>query len=133
MFFKKVSAIALVGIAIVLATATSGHAMGHGGGFAGHGPGGHFEGHGGFQSRHAFDGHHFDGHHFDGRFDHRFDHRFSGGVVIAPSWPYYYPYAPDPGYTYQAPVPSYWYYCPSYGSYYPTVQSCPEAWVPIPG
>jgi hypothetical protein len=28
--------------------------------------------------------------------------------------------------------PAYWYYCPSYGTYYPNVTSCPEAWVPIP-
>jgi hypothetical protein len=128
MFAKKISAIALVGIAIVLATAAPGHAMGHGGGFSGHrgggpAPSGHFQG------RRAFDGHRFDGHHFD----HRFDHRFHGGVIVAPFfWPYY-SYAPDPGYTYEAPAPSYWYYCPSYGSYYPTVQSCPEAWVPVPG
>jgi hypothetical protein len=42
--------------------------------------------------------------------------------------PYYYP----PAYTY-SPPPSTWYYCPSYGAYYPTVPSCPEAWVPVPG
>jgi hypothetical protein len=31
-----------------------------------------------------------------------------------------------------APAPSgYWYYCPSVGSYYPYVDSCPEPWVPV--
>ena len=38
-------------------------------------------------------------------------------------YPHYYPY-------YAAP--SYWYYCPSYGTYYPYTESCPEAWVPVP-
>ena len=41
------------------------------------------------------------------------------------SWTYRYP-AP----TY--PVPTYWYYCPSYGTYYPYVSSCPESWLPVP-
>jgi hypothetical protein len=131
MFLRKVSSIALVGIAILLTTVAAGHAApahsgefaGHAGGFAGHAPSGHFEGH------HGFDGHHFDGRHFD--------HRFRGRVVVAPFfWPYY-PYVDpgyvDPGYTYEAPAQSYWYYCPSYGAYYPSVQTCPEPWVPVAG
>ena len=132
MFLRKVSSIVLVGIAIMLTTATAGYAApghggggaGHGGGFAGHAPSGRFEGHHGFGAHRAFDGRHFDGRHFD--------HRFHGGVVVAP---FFWPYSPsvDPGYTYEAPAPSYWYYCPSYGAYYPSVQSCPEAWVPVPG
>jgi hypothetical protein len=142
MFLRKVSSMVVVGIAILLVTATAGHAApqqgggfaghsggvpGHaGGGFAGHAPSGRFEGHPGFQGRRAFGGHR------------HFDHRFRGGVVfVAPFyWPYY-PYVDpgyvDPGYTYQAPAPSYWYYCPSYGAYYPSVQSCPVPWVPVPG
>ena len=36
-----------------------------------------------------------------------------------------------PVYSY-APPPTYWYYCPSYGAYYPNVPSCPEPWVPVP-
>ena len=127
MFLRKVLSIVLVGIAIMLTTATAGYAApgqgggvaGHGGGFAGHAPSGRFERHHGFGAHRAFDGRHF-------------DHRFHGGVVVAP---FYWPYYPsvDPGYTYEAPAPSYWYYCPSYGAYYPSVQSCPEAWVPVPG
>jgi len=42
-------------------------------------------------------------------------------------YPYYYP----PAYTYDQ-APSYWYYCPSYGQYYPNVSSCPEPWVTVP-
>jgi len=41
----------------------------------------------------------------------------------------YYTYYPA-AYGYQAPA--YWYYCPTAGAYYPNVQSCPEAWVPVP-
>ncbi len=26
-----------------------------------------------------------------------------------------------------------WYYCPNARAYYPTVQTCPEAWVRVPG
>jgi len=134
---RKLSSIALVGIAIVLATASFGYAAGsHGGGhrfaggqgFAAHAPSGHFQGHP------AFNGRHFDGRRFDGR---RFDRRvFVGGAFIgAPFyWPYAYayPYADAPAYTYQAPAQTYWYYCPSYGAYYPSVQTCPDAWVPVP-
>ena len=111
---RKLSSIALVGLAIVLAAASpSDAAAGHGGpGFSGHG--GHFEG------NHGFEGHHG----FDGRHD--FDRRGHGGAFIgAPFYPDFYTYSPPPS--------TYWYYCPSYGAYYPTVPSCPEAWVPVPG
>jgi hypothetical protein len=29
------------------------------------------------------------------------------------------------------PPPTYWYYCPSAGGYWPSVPSCPEPWVPV--
>jgi len=29
-------------------------------------------------------------------------------------------------------APAHWYYCPSYGAYYPNVASCPEAWETVP-
>ncbi len=76
---RKLSSIALVGVAIVLAAASLSYAAaGHGGqGFSGH--------------------------------------------------------SAPPAYTYSPPPSTYWYYCPSYGAYYPTVPSCPEAWVPVPG
>jgi hypothetical protein len=48
------------------------------------------------------------------------------GFVWWGAYPYY---APD-----YAPAPSgYWYYCPSAGTYYPYVETCPEAWVPVSG
>jgi hypothetical protein len=62
-----------------------------------------------------------------------------------PAW-----YYPPPAYVYAPPVvvqeppvyvqppappapsgPAYWYYCQSANSYYPNVQSCPEAWIRV--
>jgi hypothetical protein len=101
--------VAVASLAIVLAAAAPSRAAGvDGHGFGGGHPGG-APAHNGFEGRH-FDGDHFEGHHFDGRF------RFG------PVFPYY-------GYS---ETPGYWYYCPSYGAYYPSVTSCPEAWVPVP-
>jgi len=53
-------------------------------------------------------------------------------VVVTPGvgwWGY-----PDyPYYPYGTPAPTdYWYYCPSAGTYYPYVGTCPEPWVPVP-
>jgi len=31
-----------------------------------------------------------------------------------------------------APPDAFWYYCQSAGAYYPDVQTCSEAWVPVP-
>ena len=46
----------------------------------------------------------------------------------------YYIYPHWYGWTYRyVPAPRYWYYCRSYGAYYPYVENCPEAWVPVPG
>ena len=104
----KVTGVALAVLAIVLAVIAPGPAWardgGHGGGFEGH---------------HGFDGHHgFEGHH--GFFRHG-PFRFG----VAPFYPYpyygYYPYATS----------GYWYYCPSYGAYFPSVGTCPESWVPV--
>jgi len=64
-----------------------------------------------------------------------------------PYWyapPPYYVYSPPPVivqeppvYVQAAPAPTsppqaYWYYCPSATAYYPTVSTCPEAWVKVP-
>src|SRR6266536_3004656 len=76
----------------------------------------------------------------DRRFEERRDvHRWGGPRVfigIGPSvtWDSAYAYSayPAPGYGYIAPPPTYWYFCPSYGAYYPDVPSCPEPWVPVP-
>ena len=118
---RKLSSIALVGVAIVLAAASPSYAVaGHGGhGFSGHSAGGHIEGHHGSEGHHGFDGRH------------DFHRRGHGGVFIGAPF-YFAPYDYPPAYTYSPPSSTYWYYCPSYGAYYPYVSSCPEAWVPIP-
>lgn len=121
MAIKKLSSIALVAVAIILAAASFSDAASHGGhAIAGHPPVPHF------------DGHHAVGPGFGGR--HHFVRGPHVGVFVGvplfvpPAYPAYYP----PTYTYEPPAPSYWYYCPSYGAYYPNVQSCPEPWVPVP-
>lgn len=123
---RKVAFVALAVLTIVLAVNAPSQARGMGGGhsFGGGHPGGAV-------AHHGFDGHHFDGHHFDGHhFDRGIHGRFGFGVGFGPVFPYYgyYPYYP-PAYT---EAPAYWYYCQSYGAYYPNVTTCPEAWVPVP-
>ena len=110
---RNVTLVALATLAIVLALNAPSEARGTGG----HGSGG---GHAAAAvGHHGFDGHHFDVH-VPGRF----------GFGFAPVVPFYgySPYYP-PAYT---EAPAYWYYCPSYGAYYPNVTSCPEAWTPVP-
>jgi hypothetical protein len=99
---NKLAFVALAALAIVLAANGPSQARGVGG----HGFGVHqgFEGHHGFEGRHGFDGR----------------HRFGFGRV-------------SPFYGYNGYYPQgYWYYCPSYGAYYPSVATSPEAWVPVP-
>ena len=118
---KKMALMAFAALAIVLAVNAPSQAGGMGGhGFAGGHPGGAVVRHG-FDGHH-FEGHHFDGHHFDGRVHDRF--RFGFGPVVP-----YYGYYPYYG---SYDTPAYWYYCPSYGAYYPNVASCPDPWVPVP-
>ncbi|PYM15637.1 MAG: hypothetical protein DMD81_14425 [Candidatus Rokuibacteriota bacterium] len=124
---KRFAFLALTVLAIVLAgnspgeaRAAGGFSGGHPGGAVGH-PG--FAGHPGFSGHPGFNGHHgFDAHHF-----HRGVH---GGFVFgySPVFPDYGYYPPVGGYE----APTYWY-CPSYGAYYPSVAECPDAWVPVPG
>ena len=104
---RKLSSIVLVGLAFVLAAASPSYAAAeHGGpGFSGNSAGGHFDGNRGFEGHHGFDGRH------------DFHRRGHGGVFIGA--PFYW-------------APGYWYFCPSYGAYYPAVPSCPEAWIPVP-
>jgi hypothetical protein len=148
MMLRKLSTLALATIAMVLATTTLGHAdPGRGGargGVSGR-PGPHVQSRPGLQSRPGFQGRSaFDARRFDHRFDHRFDgrrfdHRFQrfgrGPVIVAPFFavPFVWSYSGDPASTYGAPATNYWYYCPSYGAYYPSVQSCPVPWVTVPG
>jgi len=121
MAIKKLSSIALVAVAIMLATASFSDAATHGGhGIPGRPPAPHFDGHHAF--RPGFDGrHHFVRGPHVGVF-------VGVPLFVPPVYPAYYP----PTYAYEAPAPSYWYYCPSYGAYYPNVSSCPEPWVPVP-
>jgi hypothetical protein len=87
---------------------------------------GAFEAHRGVASRHEV-----------GR-DRDFDRREHDRVFVATGpaffWGSAYPYLWDvPAVpVYAPPPPSYWYYCPSAGAYYPYVSSCPEAWLPVP-
>jgi hypothetical protein len=110
----------LVAGAIVLGIAASGNAM-QSHGFSGGRPGGHF---GGF---HRFDGFR--------RFDDR--HVFVHDRVRIFVAPFFFGsfFVPAPIVSSSAVVyapPVYWYYCRSYGAYYPSVPSCPEPWVPVP-
>ena len=57
---------------------------------------------------------------------HVFHPRVYGGVWPWYWWGYSVPVYPAP------PPPAYWYYCPTYGAYYPDVSSCPEPWVAVP-
>jgi hypothetical protein len=76
------------------------------------------------------------------RFEERRDfHRWGSsrvfiGVGPSISWgpapAYVFGGYPAPAYGYAPPPPTYWYFCPSYGAYYPNVPSCPEPWVPVP-
>jgi len=122
---KRIAFVAFAALTMVLAVSAPGHAEGiRGHGFEGGHRGGAME-HRGSEGRH-FEGHDFDGHHFAG---HDFDRRhFEGhGFWLGPVFPYYPPvYSPN------QVAPSYWYYCPSYGAYYPSVTSCPEPWETVP-
>ncbi len=139
---SRAGSVALVALGILLAAAAPSEARGRGGhghGFSGGHRGGHFQGH------HDRGGH--------GRVFIGVGPSFYGWPYWDPYWdPYwYYP----PGYVYppspvfveppavyiqqQPPAPSppagtqsYWYYCASAKAYYPSVQHCPEAWIPVP-
>lgn len=131
---RKLAAISLVAVVVLLMTVAPSLAGGwHGGGW--HGGGWHGGWHGGT--------------------------RVFVGVGVGPYWgyPYWgypYYYYPPPYYAYgppqvvvqqpqtyvqqdtvqsapQAPPPqAYWYFCASSKAYYPSVQSCPEPWVKVP-
>jgi hypothetical protein len=122
----KLGGVGLVVIAVILVATAPGDARPHHGGQGGghdHG-GGHHDGHRGFHRDHH-------GHVIIG-----------GPFFFGPVYPYYdapyYAYAPPPVVVQTPPVyvqpppQSYWYFCPSFGAYYPTVRSCPEPWLPVP-
>jgi hypothetical protein len=113
---KRLASVILLAGAIVLVAAAPDDAMPRHE-FSGGRPGGHFDGH------HRFDGQH----RFDGHRDFRRDHvRIFAAPLFLPV-----PFFAAPAFVYAAP-PAYWYYCRSYGAYYPYVPSCPEPWVPVP-
>jgi hypothetical protein len=101
--------ILLVGV-FVVALAAPGHAAPRHG-FSGGRPGGHVVDHRGF------DGHR----HF------RHDRV---RIFVSPFF-FAAPFVAAPVFV-SPPPPLYWYYCRSYGGYYPYVPSCPEPWVPVP-
>ena len=117
---RRVVAVSLLVVALLLIPAASADAGSHGG----HGGRGH--------GYHGFHGH------FHG----------DGGIVVEPSfwwdpWWWYYPYPP---YYYPPPLvvqpgpvvgegqppQGYWYYCASAKAYFPTVPTCPEVWIKVP-
>jgi hypothetical protein len=135
---KKISAVALLMIVVLLVSATSGFAWARGGGGGGVRQGGwQGQGQGGWHGHSGFHG--------------------RGVVVVGPGccwgpwwgwgWggyypgPYYYPQPqvvvqPAPVYVDNSqpsqPPESYWYYCPTSKAYYPNVPSCSEAWLKVP-
>jgi hypothetical protein len=114
---KKLAAGTLVAMATALAAVAPSAADGSGQYTAGSRP--PVQGQSAFSgSRRDFDGRHG---HVGGH--HRFDH--TRRLYVTP-----FVYWGSPYYVYQAP--GYYWYCPSYEDYYPNVDSCPEAWVPIP-
>ncbi len=112
---RKVIAVSLLAVALLLVPAAPSYAWGGHGGHGGHGSDGH----------HGFHGH-FHGH---------------GVIVAGPTfwwgpwwWDYPPPYAYPPPVVVGPPVyepQSYWYYCPSAKAYYPTAPTCPEAWIKV--
>ncbi len=107
----------------------------------------HGGGHMGGARMGAMRGGNFSGHHFGGRpflaprfggapFVHRpfgfhgpFVHRriFIAAPILAPAFvPRIYGAVP-----YGYAPPTYWYYCPEFGAYYPTVTDCPGPWQPV--
>ena len=56
---------------------------------------------------------------------------YSSPPVIVEQPPVYVQQPPPPAPA-QPPPQWYWYYCPSAQAYYPSVQTCPEAWVKVP-
>jgi hypothetical protein len=93
--------------------------VGTGGGHEGGSPS-RGEGHGDFDGRPGVDEHRDFGERRD------FDRGRGDSVYFGDL--YYGASPPSDGYA----APEYWYYCPSYGDYYPNVQSCPDPWVPEP-
>jgi len=113
---RRVVAVSLLAVALVLVPTAPSYAWGHGG------RGGH-----GFRGHHGFHGHGVV--------------VFGPSFWWDPWWyyppPYYYPppqvvVQPAPVIVEEQPPQSYWYYCPSAKAYYPTAPTCPEVWIKVP-
>jgi hypothetical protein len=119
---KKIGVVALLTLAIGLVAAVPSQARDGGG----HGSaGGH---RGAVEEHHRFEGHH----------DFDRDHHARGFIGVRPWVVYPYAWSYPPAYTYSEPQTdaysepqAVYYYCQSAGAYYPDVQTCPEAWVPV--
>lgn len=61
-----------------------------------------------------------------GPYDPWYYNRYPSVIVEEPRMYVEQPQIPAP------PTEGYWYYCPSSRAYYPTVPTCPEAWVKVP-
>jgi hypothetical protein len=122
-------------VSLAAAHSGRGRASGHpGGGGRGHPGGGGAPGHpGGRTPGHpgggGAPGHHPGWHGGSHAYGHGVHPGVHGFVGVGP-W-YWWGY-PGSVYTAPPPPPSYWYYCPAYGAYYPDVPSCPEPWVLVP-
>jgi hypothetical protein len=135
-FVAVVATMTVLVLAAAIPSVAFAAAGGHGE-VAGHGGiGGHpgSQGHAGFSGRPTFSGHPGIRPGFVGHPGHPgFVRGHRGFVGVAPGfgwWPAYSYYEAAP---YEAaPYGGYWYYCPSAGTYFPYVETCPEAWVPVP-
>ena len=132
MILKKLSAIAFAGMLTVLATASPGLADPRHGraGFAGRPSAGQFHRNPGVSRNFVV---HPPARQFHGNFRGHpgfHGHFHNPGFVVSPfiAAPFAFSYAYPPAYV-EPPV-TYWY-CRSYGAYYPQAQSCPEQWVPV--
>ena len=119
---RKIAAVSLLVILVLLVSSAPGFAWSRGGGGGGGFHQGGFRGHGVVV--------------------------IGPGCCWGPYWgpywggyyPPYYAYAPAPVVVQEAPVyverpappESYWYYCPSTRAYYPSVSTCNEAWLKVP-
>src|SRR6266852_1309902 len=110
---RRIAAVSLFAVALILVAAVPSYAWGHGGHGFSHHPG--FRGHGVVV--------------------------FGPSFWWDPWWyyppPYYYPppqvvVQPAPVIVEEQPPQSYWYYCPSAKAYYPAAPTCPEVWIKVP-
>ncbi len=121
----------------------------HGGG--GYGGGGGYHGGGGYSGGGAPHGGYYGGGGYHGGYYGGTQVYIGGGWWGWPGWwgpgwgapyPYPYPYsysappvviqpAPPTEYIQQPPPPQYWYYCSNPQGYYPYIQHCSVAWIPV--